>query len=140
MKSLVCSPTVIATIPVGYADGYPRMLSNKGSVIIHGKRAKIVGMICMDQFMVDVTDIPGVSIGDGVTLIGKDGDEEITCEEIGDISGRFNYEFLCCITRRVPRVYIRNGKTKKIVDYLSDCLPCTVISFIYINTKLIWVI
>ena len=112
-------PTVIATIPVGYADGYPRMLSNKGSVIIHGKRAKIVGMICMDQFMVDVTDIPGVSIGDGVTLIGKDGDEEITCEEIGDISGRFNYEFLCCITRRVPRVYIRNGKTKKIVDYLE---------------------
>ena len=119
-------PTVIATIPVGYADGYPRMLSNKGSVIIHGKRAKIVGMICMDQFMVDVTDIPDVKkydevtiFGDAVTLIGKDGDEEITCEEIGDISGRFNYEFLCCITRRVPRVYIRNGKTKKIVDYLE---------------------
>ena len=112
-------PTVIATIPVGYADGYPRMLSNKGSVLIHGRRAKIVGMICMDQFMVDVTDIPGVSIGDGVTLIGKDGNEQITCEEIGDISGRFNYEFLCCITRRVPRVYTRNGKTIKIVDYLE---------------------
>lgn len=112
-------PTVIATIPVGYADGYPRMLSNKGSVIIHGKRAKIVGRICMDQFMVDVTDIPDVSIGDGVTLIGRDGEECITCEEIGEISGRFNYEFLCCITRRVPRVYIRNGKTVKIVDYLE---------------------
>lgn len=112
-------PTVIATIPVGYADGYPRLLSNKGSVLIHGKRAKIVGKVCMDQFMVDVTDIPDVSIGDNVTLIGKDGDECITCEEIGDISGRFNYEFLCCITRRVPRVYIRNGKTKKIVDYLE---------------------
>lgn len=112
-------PTVIATIPVGYADGYPRLLSNEGSVLIHGKRAKIVGKVCMDQFMVDVTDIPDVSIGDNVTLIGRDGDECITCEEIGDISGRFNYEFLCCITRRVPRVYIRNGKTKKIVDYLE---------------------
>lgn len=112
-------PTVIATIPVGYADGYPRLLSGKGSVLIHGKRAKIVGRVCMDQFMVDVTDIPDVSIGDNVTLIGKDGDDCITCEEIGDISGRFNYEFLCCITRRVPRVYIRNGKTKKIVDYLE---------------------
>lgn len=112
-------PTVIATIPVGYADGYPRMLSNKGSVLIHGKRAKIVGKICMDQFMVDVTDIPDVTLGDNVTLVGKDGDECITCEEIGEISGRFNYEFLCCITRRVPRVYIRNGKTKKIVDYLE---------------------
>lgn len=112
-------PTVIATIPVGYADGYPRLMSNKGSVLIHGKRAKIVGRVCMDQFMVDVTDIPDVSIGDNVTLIGKDGDECITCEEIGEISGRFNYEFLCCITRRVPRVYIRNGKTRKIVDYLE---------------------
>ncbi len=112
-------PTVIATIPVGYADGYPRQLSNKGSVLIHGKRAKIVGRVCMDQFMVDVTDIPYVSIGDNVTLVGKDGDDFISCEEIGEISGRFNYEFLCCITRRVPRVYIRNGKTKKIVDYLE---------------------
>ena len=112
-------PTVIATIPVGYADGYPRLLSNQGYVLIHGKRAKITGKICMDQFMVDVTDIPGVSIGDSVTLIGKDGDECITCEEIGDISGRFNYEFLCCITRRVPRVYLRNNRTIKIVDYLE---------------------
>ena len=112
-------PTVIATIPVGYADGYPRQLSNKGSVLIHGKRAKIVGRVCMDQFMVDVTDIPDVMIGDNVTLVGKDGDDFISCEEIGEISGRFNYEFLCCITRRVPRVYIRNGKTTKIVDYLE---------------------
>lgn len=112
-------PTVIATIPVGYADGYPRMLSNKGDVLIHGKRARIVGRVCMDQFMVDVTDIPDVSTGDSVTLIGRDGDETITCDEIGEISGRFNYEFLCCITRRVPRVYIRNGKTVKIVDYLE---------------------
>ena len=112
-------PTVIATSPVGYADGYPRQLSNKGSVLIHGKRAKIVGRVCMDQFMVDVTDIPDIMIGDNVTLVGKDGDDFITCEEIGEISGRFNYEFLCCITRRVPRVYIRNGRTRKIVDYLE---------------------
>lgn len=112
-------PTVIATIPVGYADGYPRQLSNKGSVLIHGKRAKIVGRVCMDQFMVDVTDIPDVLIGDSVTLVGRDGDDFISCEEIGEISGRFNYEFLCCITRRVPRVYFRNGKMQKIVDYLE---------------------
>jgi alanine racemase len=116
---VAAKPTVIATIPVGYADGYPRLMSNKGEVIIHGKRAKIVGRVCMDQFMADVTNIPEVSIGDAVTLIGKDGDECITCEEIGNISGRFNYEFLCCITRRVPRVYVRNGKTIKIVDYLE---------------------
>ena len=109
----------VATVAIGYADGYPRSLSSKGYVLIRGQKAPILGRVCMDQFMVDVTDIPGVSIGDGVTLIGKDGNEQITCEEIGDISGRFNYEFLCCITRRVPRVYTRNGKTIKIVDYLE---------------------
>ena len=100
--------TVIATIPVGYADGYPRSLSNRGQVIIKGKRAPIIGRVCMDQFMVDVTDIEGVSQGDEVTLMGKDGKEEISCEEVAYKAGSFNYEFVCDISKRVPRVYYAN--------------------------------
>jgi alanine racemase len=95
----------IATIPVGYADGYARGLSNKGYVLIHGKKAPICGRVCMDQFMVDVTDIPDVREGDCVTLLGRDGDASITMEELGELSGRFNYEFACLITPRVPRIY-----------------------------------
>lgn len=95
----------VATIPVGYGDGYPRSLSNKGYVLIRGKRAPILGRVCMDQMMVDVSDIPGAAEGDLVTLVGTDGEETITCEMIGDLSGRFNYEFVCDISRRVPRVY-----------------------------------
>ncbi len=98
----------IATIPVGYGDGYPRSLSNKGYVLIRGKRAAIVGRVCMDQFMVDVTDIADVCEGDKVTLLGKDGDEEITMELLGDMSGRFNYELACDINSRVPRVFIKS--------------------------------
>ena len=98
--------TVVATVPVGYGDGYPRTLSNKGEVLIRGRRAKILGRICMDQFMVDVTDIPEAEELDEVTLIGRDGEDCITLEELGDISGRFNYEFACCINKRVPRLYI----------------------------------
>ena len=97
----------VATIPVGYGDGYPRSLSNKGEVLIRGKRAKILGRICMDQFMVDVTDIPGAAFMDPVTLIGRDGEEQITVEELGALSGRFHYEFVCCLGKRIPRVYIR---------------------------------
>lgn len=97
--------TKIATIPCGYGDGYPRSLSNKGHVLLHGQKAPILGRVCMDQFMVDVTDIPGVKEDDVATLIGRDGDEEITMESIGDISGRFNYEFACDIGKRVPRIY-----------------------------------
>ena len=99
--------TKIATIPVGYADGYPRSLSNKGHVLIHGKKAPIIGRICMDQFMVDVTHIPEAKMEDEVTLMGRDGDSVITVEELGELSGRFPYEFICCISKRVPRVYIR---------------------------------
>ncbi|MCC8102855.1 MAG: alanine racemase [Clostridiales bacterium] len=94
----------IATIPVGYGDGYPRSLSGKGSVLIHGKRAKILGRVCMDQFMVDVTDMD-VHILDEVTLMGADGGDEITVDELGTLSGRFPYEFVCDIGKRVPRVY-----------------------------------
>lgn len=101
--------SVIATIPVGYADGYCRGLSNKGSVLIRGKRAPICGRICMDQFMADVTDIPGAAAGDEVTLIGADGGERITLEELGSLSGRFNYEFACDLGKRIPRVFYRDG-------------------------------
>ena len=99
----------VATIPVGYGDGYPRSLSNKGSVLIHGKRAKILGRVCMDQFMVDVTDIPETRFMDRVVLIGEDGDDRITVEELSDLSGRFNYEFVCCLGKRIPRVYRQGG-------------------------------
>ena len=100
----------VATIPVGYADGYPRTLSNKGWVLIHGQKAPILGRICMDQFMVDVTHIADVKHGDEVTLIGKDGDECIHIDELGNLSGRFSYEFACDIGKRVPRVYIKDGR------------------------------
>lgn len=102
--------TRIATIPVGYADGYARGLSNKGSVLIHGKRAPILGRVCMDQFMVDVTDIPQAAVGDRATLMGRDGEEWIPVEELSRLSGRFPYEFLCCVSSRVPRVYLKEGR------------------------------
>ena len=102
----------IATIPVGYGDGYARSLSNKGYVLIHGKKAPICGRVCMDQFMVDVTDIPEAKEGDRVTLVGRDHDACITLEELGELSGRFNYEFACLITPRVPRVYYRSQSKK----------------------------
>ena len=100
----------IATIPVGYGDGYPRMLSGKGYVLIHGQKAPILGRVCMDQFMVDVTHIPDVKEGDEVTLIGKDGEEVLSAELLGELSGRFNYELVCDLGRRIPRVYVRNDK------------------------------
>ncbi len=97
--------TTLATIPVGYGDGYARGLSNKGYVLIHGQKAPICGRVCMDQFMVDVSGIPGAAEGDLVTLIGKDGEETITLELLGELSGRFNYEFACDLGKRIPRVY-----------------------------------
>lgn len=107
----------IATIPLGYGDGYPRSLSNKGYVLIRGQKARIVGRVCMDQFMVDVTQIPEVSCGDEVTLIGEDGEQQITMEQLGDLSGRFNYEFACDLSKRIPRVYIKDGKETETIDY-----------------------
>ncbi|MDD7114941.1 MAG: alanine racemase [Lachnospiraceae bacterium] len=100
-------PCRIATVSIGYADGYPRSLSNKGWVLIHGQKAPIVGRVCMDQMMVDITDIPDVEIEDIVTLIGTDGTERISVEELADLAGSFNYEFVCDIGQRVPRVYLK---------------------------------
>ena len=102
---VTAKPTKIATIPVGYGDGYPRSLSNIGYVLIGGKRCKILGRVCMDQFMVDVSHLADVKIMDLVVLVGKMGNEQIIVEELSDLSGRFNYEFLCCLGKRIPRKY-----------------------------------
>ncbi len=102
--------TRVATVPLGYGDGYPRSLSEgKGYVLIRGLRAPILGRVCMDQFMVDVTDIDGVCEGDKVTLIGTDGLESITADFLGELSGRFNYELVCDLNQRLPRVYIKDN-------------------------------
>lgn len=112
--------TVVATIPVGYADGYRRSLSNRFYVLIRGQKAPILGRICMDQIMVDVTDIPGAACGDRVTLVGRDGSEIITMEQIAEAAGSFNYEFACGISRRVPRIYVSGGEVVHSVHYLLD--------------------
>ncbi len=101
---------IIATIPIGYGDGYPRELSNTGYVLIHGQKAPITGRICMDQFMVDVTGIADVKTGDKVVLAGRDGEEVLTLQTLSDLSGRFHYELACGFSRRIPRVYYKNGK------------------------------
>ena len=109
-------PTRVATIPVGYADGYPRCLSNKGKVLINGKEAKILGRVCMDQFMVDVTDID-CKPGDEAVLVGSSGDKALSMEEVSGSAYSFNYELPCRVARRVPRVFVYKGKTKT-VKYL----------------------
>ncbi|MBQ2729644.1 MAG: alanine racemase [Clostridia bacterium] len=110
--------TVVATVPCGYADGYPRCLSGRAEVLIRGVRCPILGRICMDQMMVDVTHVPGVNRGDEVVLVGRSGDEFIPVEEIADNAFSFNYEFVCGVSRRVPRVYFENGEYKNTVSYL----------------------
>ena len=119
-------PMKIATVPVGYADGYSRGLSGKGYVLIHGQKAPILGRVCMDQFMVDVSHIPDVKVRDEVVLIGSPTDEAeaalcegITMEELGELSGRFNYEFVCDLGMRIPRIYIRDGEPSMEKTYSS---------------------
>ena len=109
-------PTKVATIPVGYGDGYPRSLSNKGYVLIHGQKAPIIGRVCMDQFMVDVTAIEDVEFGDKVVIFGRDGKEFLSVDTLGELSGRFNYEFVCVLNKRIPREYIRHGEVVEQVD------------------------
>lgn len=110
----------IATIPVGYGDGYPRNLSCKGHVIIRGKKAPILGRVCMDQFMVDVTHIPEAAVDTEVTLIGTDGEETILVEDLANAGGGFHYEIVCDIGKRVPRVYYKNGEIVGTKDYFDD--------------------
>ncbi len=111
--------TRIATLPVGYADGYSRLLTGKGRVLVNGQYAPIIGSICMDQCMVDVTDIAGeVSVGDEVVLLGRQGEGEVTADEIARLMGTIPYEIVCIIGKRVPRVYYKNGKVVNIMNYL----------------------
>ncbi|MCI1931925.1 MAG: alanine racemase [Clostridia bacterium] len=107
----------IATIPAGYADGYSRLLSNKGHILISGKRAPIIGRICMDQFMADISGIEADEWDEAV-LMGRQGNEEITADEIADAIGTINYEVVCMINKRVPRVYIKGGKVVKVINLL----------------------
>lgn len=109
----------IATVPVGYADGYPRSLSNKGCILVAGKRAPICGRVCMDQMMVDVTEIPEAVPGLEVTMFGRDGDAYLSVDELAELSGRFNYEFVCDLSQRVPRIYLRHGKVLEVHDFYA---------------------
>ena len=103
-------PTAVALVPVGYGDGYHRIQSNKGTVLIRGKRAPILGRVCMDQCVVNVECIDGLSQDEEVVLIGCQGGEEITAEEMASLVGTISYEVLCAISARVPRLYLRNGQ------------------------------
>ncbi len=111
------SDRVIATVPCGYADGYSRLLSNRNEVLVHGKRAKGTGRICMDQMMIDVTGIEGVKVGDEVTLFGRDGDEIITADEVASAYGTIGYELICAVSVRVPRIFIADGEIKQIIAH-----------------------
>ncbi len=108
----------IATLPIGYADGYHRSLSNRGKMLVAGKYSKIVGRVCMDQLVLDVTEIPEACEGMEVTIVGQGGDKRITMEEIARLSDTVHYEIMCIIGKRVPRVYIRKGESTGVVDYV----------------------
>lgn len=111
---------MIATVEVGYADGYPRALSNQGRMLVHGEYAPIVGRVCMDQTMIDVSHIPDVKVGDKVVLVGKQGKNSISVEELADMSASFNYEFVCDVNRRVPRVFYQDGAFSGEKNYLLE--------------------
>lgn len=108
----------LATLPIGYADGYHRSLSNRGKMLINGKYAKIVGRVCMDQLLLDVTEIPEAEENMEVTIVGEDGGKRITMEEIARLSDTVHYEIMCIIGKRVPRVYTRLGENIGVVDYI----------------------
>lgn len=110
--------SIIATLPVGYADGYTRMISGKAKVIINGKFARVVGNICMDQCMIDITDIEDVKVGDEVILLGSDGNIKFDAEDIASMLGTISYEIICMISKRVPRVYIKNGEVIEVRNYV----------------------
>ncbi|MEG0571368.1 MAG: alanine racemase C-terminal domain-containing protein, partial [Oscillospiraceae bacterium] len=110
----------VATVPIGYADGYSRLLSNKGKMIVNGTLVSIIGNVCMDQVMLDVSEVNGVKQGDIVTILGSDGGLIITADDIAREIGTIGYEIVCVVGRRVPRIYIKNSKTVEVVDYILD--------------------
>jgi alanine racemase len=115
---------LVATLPVGYADGYPRLLSDRGEVLVRGRRAPIIGRICMDLCMIDVTDIPGVEVDDEVVLWGRQEGEDISVEEIAEKTGTINYEIICMVDKpRVSKVFIKNGKPFKVKSLIEDDVP-----------------
>lgn len=118
-KFTASGATRVATVPIGYADGYPRILFQTADMLVRGKRAKIIGRVCMDQLMLDVSDSPEVCAGDIVTVFGRDGEAAVPVEELAGQVGTINYELVCGVTKRVPRVYKQNGKTVGILDYLK---------------------
>lgn len=118
-KYITKKESVIATVPLGYGDGYTRLLSNKGSVLYNGKRLPIIGSVCMDQFMVLADKAPEIKIGDEVVLIGSSEEEEITADELADIVGTISYEIYCMIDKRIPRLYYKNGELIKTKSLLS---------------------
>lgn len=110
--------TRVATVPIGYADGYPRHLFEQGSMLVHGKRAKIIGRVCMDQTMLNVTDIPDVKEGDTVTVFGRDGEAFLSVDELAGYNQTINYELVCLVSKRVPRVYFKNGAETGTLNYI----------------------
>ncbi len=110
--------TRLATVPIGYADGYPRVLHNKADMLVCGKRARIVGRVCMDQLMLDVTEIPEAREGMTVTIFGQDGEESIPVDELAALNDTINYEMVCIVGKRVPRIYLRGGKPVGQLNYI----------------------
>lgn len=109
-------PTKIATVPIGYADGYTRSLGNRAYMTVKGKKAPVIGRVCMDQIMLDVSGIDGINVGDEVTVIGNGENNTVSFDDIADMTGTINYELICLVGKRVPRVYIYNGKNIGIMD------------------------
>ena len=111
-------PRTIAVCPIGYADGLQRRLSGKLHFLLHGKKIPVVGRICMDMCMVDITDVPEVQVGDTVTVVGRDGDAAITWDDWADQLGTISYELVCDINKRVPRLYLKNGEVVETLQYI----------------------
>ena len=113
-------PTVIATVPIGYADGYTRSLSNRAYMTVNGKKANVIGRVCMDQVMIDITDIEGVKTGDEVIVIGDGNNNTLSFDDVAEMTGTINYEVVCLVGKRVPRVYLKHGENVGIMDCIRN--------------------
>jgi alanine racemase len=111
--------TLVATVPIGYADGYLRRYGENAFALVRGKRVPVIGRVCMDQLMLDVTEVPSVQTGDTVTLMGSDGEQAVTADEIAERTGTINYEIVCGVATRVPRVFKKGGNVVGCLDYLQ---------------------